>query len=70
MSAPVFPLVMACVQCVEATSAAMEQRVFDEIAIYPRRARKDPVILGRVYDPHGKRWLSFLISWRVRKEDI
>jgi hypothetical protein len=70
MSNPEFPLVMARVSCIEATSAAMEQKFFDSIAIYPRRARKDPVILGRIWDPYGTRWLSFLISWRVRKEDI
>jgi hypothetical protein len=67
---PEFPLVMARVSCVEATSVAMEGRFFDEVAIYPKRARKDPVIIGRIRDPIRSRWLHFLISWRVDKRDL
>lgn len=67
---PDFPLVMARAQCVQATSAAMEMKIFDDIAIYPPRAKKDPVILGRIHDPKGSRKLNFLISWRVDKRDL
>lgn len=73
MGKPVFPLVMARVQCVNVTNAAMEKKLFDDIAIYPRRARKDPVILGRIHDPHDpntRRVFNFLISWRVDKRDL
>lgn len=70
LGAPEFPLVMARSQVVEATNAAMVELVFDDIAIYPARARKDPVILGRIFDPVRKRWLNFLISWRVDKRDL
>lgn len=70
LNAPEFPLVMARSQCVEATNRAMVELVFDDIAIYPARARKDPVILGRIYDPGRKRWLNFLVSWRVDKRDL
>lgn len=69
MDNPEFPLVMARVQCIEATSAAMEHKFFDDIAIYPARAKKDPVIIGRIHDPRG-RVLNFLISWRIDKRDI
>lgn len=69
MENPEFPLVMARAQCVEATSSAMEQKFFDDIAIYPKRARKDPVIIGRIHDPKG-RIMNFLISWRIDKRDI
>ena len=69
MDNPEFPLVMARVQCIEATSRAMEQKFFDHIAIYPARARKDPVIIGRIHDPKG-RIMNFLISWRIDKRDI
>ncbi len=70
LNAPEFPLVMARSQCVEATNRAMLELVFDDIAIYPARARKDPVILGRIYDPARNRWLNFLISWRMDKRDL
>lgn len=66
---PEFPLVMARVQCIEATTSAMEQKFFDDIAIYPARARKDPVIIGRIHDPKG-RIMNFLVSWRIDKRDI
>jgi hypothetical protein len=66
----VFPLVMARAECVEVTSRAMEQKVFDRIAIYPARARKDPVILGQIWDKKRGRWLNFLISWRIDKRDL
>ena len=69
MDDPEFPLVMARSQCIDATTAAMERKFFDDIAIYPARARKDPVIIGRIHDPKG-RILNFLISWRVDKRDI
>lgn len=69
MEAPEFPLVMARVSCIETTTAAMEGKFFDEIAIYPARARKDPVILGRIKAPNGA-WRSFLISWRVDRNDL
>lgn len=70
LNAPDFPLVMARSQCVEATNRAMVELVFDDIALFPARARKDPVILGRIYDPIRTRWLCFLISWRVDKRDL
>jgi len=70
LNAPDFPLVMARSQCIEATNRAMVELVFDDIAIYPAKARKDPVILGRIFDPVRKRWLNFLISWRVDKRDL
>jgi len=70
MESPEFPLVMARAECVEATSRAMEQKVFDEIVLYPEAARKDPVILGRIHDRARDRWLNFLISWRVDKRDL
>jgi hypothetical protein len=70
LGAPEFPLVMARSQVVEATNAAMVELVFDDIAIYPARARKDPVILGRIFDPTRNRWLNFLISWRIDKRDL
>jgi len=70
LAAPDFPLVMARSQCIDATNRAMVELVFDDIAIYPANARKDPVILGRIFDPTRKRWLNFLVSWRVDKRDL
>jgi hypothetical protein len=70
LDAPDFPLVMARSQSIEATNRAMVELVFDDIAIYPARAKKDPVILGRIFDPTRTRWLCFMISWRVDKRDL
>lgn len=70
LNAPDFPLVMARSQCIEATNRAMVELVFDDIAIYPARAKKDPVILGRIFDPTRTRWLCFMISWRVDRRDL
>jgi hypothetical protein len=70
LNAPDFPLAMARSQCIDATNRAMVELVFDDIAIYPARATKDPVILGRIFDPVRRRWLNFLISWRIDKRDL
>lgn len=54
---------------VEATNRAMMCAVFDEIGILPASPKKDPLVVGRIIDPKGRR-LSFLISWFVDSRDL
>lgn len=72
---PAFPVAMAKPEIVEATSAAMGLKVFDEIRMFPfeRRRKGDPCILGSIALRTGKnvdRRLYFLISWRINATDI
>ncbi len=54
---------------VEATNRAMLSGIFDEIGILPARPKKDPLVVGRIIDPKGRR-LSFLISWFLDSRDL
>jgi len=68
-----FPLVMAKPQIIEATNAAMEMKVFDEIRLFPfTKRRGDPCILGTIIDRSGTtiRRHMFLISWLIQERDI
>lgn len=72
---PPFPIAMAKPTIVEATSAAMEMKIFDEIRMFPfeRRPKGDPCILGSIAMQESKfniRRLYFLISWRINQTDI
>jgi hypothetical protein len=69
---PVFPLAMAKPSIIAATNAAMEQKVFDEIRMFPfeRRPKGDPCILGSIIQGKTDRRLYFLISWRIDARDI
>lgn len=53
----------------ESTQHAFASKIFDEIGILPARPKKDPLVIGRIIDPKGKR-LSFLISWFVDSRDL
>ena len=64
---------MAKPQIIEATNAAMEMKVFDEIRLFPfTKRRGDPCILGTIIDRSGttERRHAFLISWLIREQDI
>jgi len=68
-----FPVVMAKPQIIEATNAAMEMKVFDEIRLFPfQKKRGDPCILGAIIDKSGttERRHMFLISWLIQERDI
>jgi hypothetical protein len=69
---PVFPLAMGKPSIVEAVNAAMEQKVFDEIRMFPftRRQTGDPCILGSIIEHKTDRRFYFLISWRVDMADF
>lgn len=66
-----FPLAMAKPEIVQAVSAAMEMKIFDEIRLFPfTKKRGDPCILGVVFNPKEDRRHYFLISWRINKRDL
>ena len=68
-----FPVVMAKPQIIEATNAAMEMKVFDDIRLFPfAKRRGDPCILGTIIDKSGttERRHMFLISWLIQERDI
>lgn len=73
---PHFPLAMAKPEIIEATNAAMELKVFDEIRMFPfeRRGKGDPCLLGSIVEKKRKhltpRRQFFLISWRIDAKDI
>lgn len=64
-----FPISMAKPQIIEATSAALKLHVFDALGICPPERRRDPMIIGAIYDGSAPRLadkrVSFLIAWHL-----
>lgn len=69
-----FPFAIAKPEILTATANAMALKIFDDIAVSPRRQVKgDPMIIGRVrlkQSTYQERVVSFLISWFVDTRDI
>lgn len=65
-----FPLTMAKPEIMQATDRAMALKIFDEMGILPaelpgqKRAKGDPIIVGRLNDPRG-RTVTFMIAWHL-----
>ena len=57
-----FPVMAAKPSLMNATQSAMALKIFDEIGVAPNRRGKDPLILGCVKGPQGKK-VTFLIAW-------
>jgi hypothetical protein len=67
-----FPFAMIKPQIMEATATAMQRMIFDDFGVTPsrrRRAKGDPIIVGRLHSPKGST-LSFLVAWWVNTEDL
>lgn len=73
-----FPFSMAKPEIMEATSRAMELKIFDDIGILPqfapsegtRRPKGDPMIIARIQDPRHpgygpNRFVTFMIAWHL-----
>lgn len=65
-----FPLNMAKPHIMHAVERAMALKVFDDIGILPDPSpkKKDPIIVGRIYDnptTHHRVPLTFMISWHL-----
>lgn len=68
-----FPFKFAKPQILEATGAAMEKLIFDEIGILPRRrVSGDPMIIGRILYKEGysRKAICFCVAWFVDTDDI
>src|SRR5216684_5598999 len=70
-----FPFVFAQPEVLHATQQAMVDRVFDELGVSPARGRPrgDPMVIGRIYAPHGtysrdSKALSFVVAWFLRPD--
>jgi hypothetical protein len=63
-----FPITMAKVEIMQATTAAMEMGIFDQIGIMPAKKKEDPVIIGQIVHRRGqftKKITSFMIAWHL-----
>jgi hypothetical protein len=63
-----FPITMAKVEIMEATTAAMELGIFDQIGIMPAKKKEDPVIIGQIIHkrgPYTEKITSFMIAWHL-----
>lgn len=68
-----FPFKLAKVEILEATAAAMQKLIFDEVGILPRRrVAGDPMVVGRVRYKHGseEKAVCFCIAWFVDTNDL
>ena len=70
-----FPINMAKPMIMEATKAAMEALVFDELGILPDpHPKKDPLIVGRIYapkrHPYDNGFVTFIIAWHLNVRDL
>lgn len=65
-----FPFVLAKPTILDATQRAMALKIFDDISVAPpvNTAKKDPMVLGRIFAPKAASWaprpsVTFLIAW-------
>jgi hypothetical protein len=66
-----FPLNMAKVQVMEATTRAMAMKIFDDLGVLPgHRRNEDPVIVGRIIDQRSnykwsRKYITFMLAWHL-----
>jgi len=71
-----FPIQMAKPAIMEATSRAMQLKVFDQLGILlPQAAKADPLIVGEILDPRPVGWgrrkrICFIIAWHLNVRDL
>lgn len=69
-----FPISMAKVKVMEATSQAMALKIFDDFGIMPERKKEDPIIVARLIDPrsttYNRRYITFMIAWHLNTRDL
>jgi hypothetical protein len=53
----------------QATQHAMACKIFDDVAVLPRRRKADPIVVGRIHGPNGKH-LTFLVAWFIDTKDL
>jgi len=71
-----FPIEMAKPTIMEATSRAMQMKVFDQIGVLlPQAAKADPLIVGEILDPRPvgygiRKRVAFIIGWHLDVRDL
>jgi len=71
-----FPIQMAKPAIMEATSRAMQLKVFDQLGILlPQAAKADPLIVGEILYPRPVGWgtrkrICFIIAWHLNVRDL
>lgn len=71
-----FPIQMAKPAIMEATSRAMQLKIFDQLGILlPHTAKADPLIVGEILDPRSPGWgqrkrIAFIIAWHLDVRDL
>jgi hypothetical protein len=71
-----FPIQMAKPAIMEATSHAMQLKVFDQLGILlPAAAKADPLIVGEILDPRpisygARKRIAFIIAWHLDVRDL
>lgn len=71
-----FPIQMAKPAIMEATSRAMQLKVFDQLGILlPQIAKADPLIVGEILDPRPtsyglRKRITFIIAWHLDVRDL
>jgi len=65
-----FPIALVKPQVIEATGAAFDQLIFDEIGICQQNAG-DPMVIGRLKVPGSSyKYTCFLITWFLEAKDL
>jgi hypothetical protein len=71
-----FPIQMAKPAIMEATSRAMQLKVFDQLGILlPAAAKADPLIVGEILEPRptgygARKRIAFIIAWHLDVRDL
>lgn len=67
-----FPFKLAKPGVLNETARALAASIFDEVGVLPRRAKADPMVVGRIKYKHGKneRSVSFCIAWFLETKDF
>lgn len=70
---PDFPFHFAKPEILKDAAKAMQLKVFDEMAVLPRRRQGDPMVLGIIKE-RGRGWraktITFLVTWFVDTRDL
>lgn len=56
-------------QVLSATQTAMAKKIFDQVDVLPARKKQDPIVIGSIFGPKGKR-LCCIISWFIDTRDL
>lgn len=57
-----FPFSLVRPEILDATSKAMQKKIFDAIGILPRHTAPDPIVVGEIISPTGTR-VHFFVAW-------